>query len=83
LLFVLTAGLLQSILNSARHEGLLKLPISERCGADSPVIQYTDDTLIVLEACLNEMIALKVFLNTFTDSTGLRVNYHKSKHIPN
>jgi hypothetical protein len=36
--FVLAADLLQSILNSAMHRGLLMLPIPERCGTDFPVV---------------------------------------------
>jgi hypothetical protein len=82
LLFVLAADLLQSILNSTMHRGILKLPILERCGTDFPIVQYADDTLMVLEAYPNQMIALKAFLNTFADSTGLRVNYHKSSIFP-
>jgi hypothetical protein len=36
--FVLVADLLQSILSSAMHRGILKLPISERCGTDFLVV---------------------------------------------
>jgi hypothetical protein len=53
LLFVLAADLLQSTMNSAMHRGLLKLPIPKRCGTDFPIVQYADDTLMILEACPN------------------------------
>jgi hypothetical protein len=78
LLFVLVAGLLQTIINSAMHRGILNLPIKERCGSDFPIVQYVDDTLLIMEACSRQLFALKALLNTFADSTGLRVNYHKS-----
>jgi hypothetical protein len=78
LLFVLAVDMLQSIMNSAMHRGLLNLPIPERCGSDFPIVQYGDDTLMVLEACPKQMVDLKALLNTFAESTGLRVNYHKS-----
>jgi hypothetical protein len=37
---------------------------------------------MILEACPNQMIALKAILNTFAGSTGLRVNYNKSNIFP-
>jgi hypothetical protein len=82
LLFVLAADVLQSIINSALQNGILSLPISERCGSDFPIIQYTDDTLLVLEACPRQLIVLKSLLHTFAESTGLKVNYQKSYIYP-
>jgi hypothetical protein len=35
-----------------------------------------------LEACPRYLLVLKSLLNTFADSTGLRVNYHKSYIYP-
>jgi len=49
LLFVLAADLLQSILNRAKNLGLLHLPIPLAFSTDFPVIQYADDTLIIME----------------------------------
>jgi hypothetical protein len=74
LLFVQAADLLQSIVNSAKQHGLLTLPLPERCGTDFPIVQYADDTLLFLEACPRQLMALKSLLNTFAESTGLRVN---------
>jgi hypothetical protein len=51
LLFILAADLLQSIVNKARTEGILKLPIKVGYIQDFPIIQYTDDTLLIMEAC--------------------------------
>jgi retron-type reverse transcriptase len=78
LLFVLAADLLQSIINKAKDCGILKLPILHSCGTDFPVIQYADDTILILEACPRQLFFLKVMLNSFADSTCLHVNYHKS-----
>ncbi len=49
LLFVLAADLLQSIINKASSNGLLSTPIPTS-GNSFPVIQYADDTLIILKA---------------------------------
>lgn len=49
LLFVLAADLLQSIINKASSNGLLSTPIPTS-GNSFLVIQYADDTLIILKA---------------------------------
>jgi hypothetical protein len=51
LLFVLAADLLQSVLNKAREQGLLSLSIPLRHTTDFLMIQYVDNTLIIMEAC--------------------------------
>jgi hypothetical protein len=78
LLFVLAANLLQTIINKAKDSGLLRLPIDARYSSDFPIIHYADDTLLIMEACPKQLFVLKVILNTFAESTGLKVNYMKS-----
>jgi hypothetical protein len=51
LLFVLAADLLQSIINKASHMWLLTLPIKVGYTTDFLVVQYADDTLLIMEAC--------------------------------
>jgi hypothetical protein len=41
------------------------------------IIQYADDTLLIMEACPLQLIALKGILNSFAESTGLKVSYEK------
>jgi hypothetical protein len=82
LLFVLAADLLQSIINKARQQGLLKLPLTENCGQDFPIVQYADDTLLILEAYPRQLFFLRAVLNSFATSTGLKVNYLKSSMYP-
>jgi hypothetical protein len=81
-LFVLAANLLQSIINKAKESGLLKLPLQNICWQDFPIVQYADDTIMVLEACPKQLFYLKAMLNSFAESTVLRVNYHKSNIYP-
>jgi hypothetical protein len=52
LLFVLTVDLLQSIVNKAKDMGLLRLPLNVGYCTDFQIIQYTNDTLLIMEACL-------------------------------
>lgn len=62
LLFVLAADLLQSILNRAKDQNRINLPIPLRRSTDFPIIQYADDTLIVMEACSRQLWTLKALL---------------------
>jgi hypothetical protein len=81
LLFVLAADLLQSILNKAVQHHLLRLAIPAP-SLDFPIIQYAYDTLIVLEASATQLFFLKGVLQSFNDSTGLKINFSKSMIVP-
>ena len=81
LLFVLAAELLQYIVNDAMQNGLLHAPIPYY-NNDFPVVQYADDTILIMQADINQVVHLKQLLAQFTESTGLKVNYHKSSMIP-
>jgi hypothetical protein len=62
--------------------GLLKLPIPMNCNSDFPIIQYADDTLIILEGDARQLHFLKSVLNSFSSSAGLKVNFNKSRMVP-
>ena len=81
LLFVIAVDLLQSVINDMCARNILSLPIPTR-STDYPIVQYADDTLIVLPALDSQLIALKDMLHNFAASTGLRVNFTKSSLIP-
>jgi hypothetical protein len=77
LLFVLVANMLQSILNKAMHLGLILPPLQLRSHPDFPIVQYADDTLLLIQADAKQLFCLKALLNSFATATGLKVNYHK------
>jgi hypothetical protein len=79
---VLAADLLQTIVNKASSMGLLNLPLASGYTSDFPIIQYADDTLLIMEACPRQLLALKALLHNFAESTGLKVNYAKSSMFP-
>jgi hypothetical protein len=60
---------------------LLQHPIPSVNG-DFPIIQYADDTLLIMQACPKQLLCLKALLETFAQSTGLRVNFAKSCLLP-
>jgi hypothetical protein len=82
LLFVMAADLLQSIINRAYHFDIIKHPLGKDFGLDYPIVQYADDTLIVLPTDAWQLMVVKGLLRSFSDSTGLKVNYSKSFLVP-
>ena len=77
LLFVLAAELLQILLNKASSLNLLRPPVPQPTD-DLPIVQYADDTLLKMQADPMQLFFLKSLLNTFAESTGLKVNFSKS-----
>jgi retron-type reverse transcriptase len=82
LIFVLAADLLQSAINKAFREGLLKAPFTPDYGMDYPIVQYADDTLIIMPAEQDQVRVMKEILERYANSTGLKINFHKSSMIP-
>jgi len=56
LLFVLTADLLQSILNRTKDRGIIKLPIDLVHTSNFLILQYADDTLIIMQASASQLL---------------------------
>jgi hypothetical protein len=77
LLFVGVSELLQAMVNHLFREQTIKAPLNIP-NTDFPIIQYADDTLLVMQACPLQLTALKLVLEEFAQATGLRVNYAKS-----
>jgi hypothetical protein len=82
LLFILAAELLQYIINKACALGLLHAPLNLTHTTDYPVIQYADDTILVMKACQKELFFLKALLQTYSQTTGLKVIFRKSCLLP-
>jgi hypothetical protein len=80
-LFVLAAELLQILINRAASMNLLSLPIPQPM-TDFPIVQYADDTLLLLQADVRQLFSLKALLHSFASSTGLHLNYSKSDIYP-
>jgi hypothetical protein len=81
-LYVLGGYLLQSYINYSFGNGRLNYPIPNRGSNDFPVVQYVDDTIITLQAELDQLNILKDILEEYTAFTGLKVNFYKSSLVP-
>jgi len=77
-LFLLVADVLQTLI---RKSNTVHNPLDH--SSPCPVLQYADDTLILLRGDLDEVKQLKHLLDQFSEATGLRINYHKSTAGPN
>jgi hypothetical protein len=82
LLFVATAELLQYIINQAWYNGELDLPLDNDYGQQYPIIQYADDTLLIMPAEIGQIQHLKTLVLQFSDATSLRVNFNKTTMVP-
>ena len=76
-LFLLVADVLQTLI---RKSNTVHNPLDH--SSPCHVLQYADDTLILLRGDLDEVKQLKYLLDQFSEATGLRVNYHKSTAVP-
>jgi hypothetical protein len=81
ILYVLGSELLQLVVNDLLAQGSISLPIKTN-DPDFPIIQYADDTLLILPANLDQLLVLKKALQNFSLSTSLKVNYQKSSLVP-
>lgn len=79
---MLAADFFQTIVNKAWNLGVLNHPLSKDFGGDYPIVQYADDTLLIMPADARTLFNLKGLLRSFIDSTGLKVNFHKSSLVP-
>ena len=82
LIFVLAADLLQSIVNKAMRLNLLSAPLQVNSCPHFPIVQYADDTLVIMQEDTRHLFCLKALLNTFASATWLKVNYGKSFLVP-
>jgi len=76
-LFLLVADVLQALI---KHENSVRNPLDH--AAACSVLQYADDTLILLRGELADVQHLKHILYQFSAATGLLINYHKSTAAP-
>jgi hypothetical protein len=73
---------LQSLINEALHKGLISMPLVTSYGQAYPIVQYADNTLIIMLADARQLFFLKGLLQSFAMVTGLKVNFRKTFIVP-
>jgi hypothetical protein len=76
-LFLVVADILQQMI---KQDGRIKHPAAD--ALPCPVLQYADDTLILLKADGAGIAALRDVLDRFSAATCLHINYGKSTMVP-
>jgi hypothetical protein len=79
-LFNIVVDVLKSMLQNACVNGLLHHPFIENLPC--PILQYANDTIIIVRSSEDVIRNLKVVLDSFSMATGLQINYHKSTFAP-
>jgi hypothetical protein len=62
--------------------GVFSAPLERDNMPNFLVIQYDDDTIIIMKASQRDLFCLKGILHSFLLATGLRINFHKSCLLP-
>jgi len=78
-LFLIVAQGLAGLVNEAIRKNLLSGIKVGGKKVDVNLLQFDDNTLFVCESKVQNIICIKAILRCFELSSGLRVNYHKSK----
>jgi len=76
-LFILVADVLQVLI---RKSGTIRHPMVDNTSC--LVLQYADDTLILVRGELTDVQSLRVILDHFANAIGLQINYAKSTAVP-
>ena len=79
---MLAVDLLQSAINEAYREGKIQLPFPSNGNMDYPIVQYADDTILLMPACPHQALIIRGILTKYAQSIGLKINFHKSTLIP-
>jgi hypothetical protein len=53
------------------RDGLFKVPIPSSEMDQYPIIQYADNTILIMKACQHELVTLKGLLESFSQTTSV------------
>lgn len=76
-LFLIVANVLQTLIKAEGNR--IRHPLTNQA---CPVLQYADDTLLVVRAESSDVSHLKMCLDHCAQATGLKINFHKSTVVP-
>lgn len=82
LIFAIVADLLQCAINHEYDNGTLVPPFPQSADSPFPVIQYANDTILIMKVEESQLVLLMETLLKIEQPSGLKVNYHKSCLVP-
>lgn len=63
----------------AQQNNLIKRVVSKLISGGVPLLQYADDTILMVECNDEYILNLKFLLYCFEWMSGLKINFHKSE----
>jgi hypothetical protein len=63
-------------------DGNIHMPLPLQSSSDFPIVQHADDTFIIMQADVTQLLHLKELLQTFGDASRLKVNYAQPNLFP-
>jgi hypothetical protein len=79
LLYDVVGDGLALLLNKGQEEGLVKGLVPHLIDGGISILQYADDTILLLEDDLENARNVKYILCLFEQISGLKINFHKSE----
>lgn len=79
-LFILMVDVLQQMRISEYNRGTLQHPLN--IDGPFPVLQYADDTLLLIKGMQEQAQVVRRILDAFCAFTGLHINFNKSTFVP-
>jgi hypothetical protein len=80
-MFNLAADALDHMLPKAKEKGLIRGVVPHLIPGGVTLLQYTDDTVVMLGCDQDSVRNLKFLLYCFEWMSGLKINYHKSEVV--
>jgi hypothetical protein len=79
ILFIIVVDMLAILIKEAKNEGQISRVIPNIIEDDIWILQYADDTILLMDHNLNQARNMKLLLSAFEQLSGLKINFHKSE----
>ena len=77
ILFNLVADMLATLVDRAKTNGQFKGLVPNLVDEGLSILQYVDDTILLMENNVEDARNLKLVLGAFEKLSGLKINFHK------
>jgi hypothetical protein len=81
MLFNIEAGMLAIIIERAKVDGQIEGVVPHLVDGGLSVLQYVDDTILLMEHDLDKARNLQLILSAFEQLSRLKINFHKSDFL--
>lgn len=79
MLFNIVVNMLAILIERAKQDGQIGGLVPHLVEGGLSILQYANDTVLLLEHDLQKAINMKLILCLFEELSGLKINFHKSE----